>query len=62
MLISLGEYAKMKGKDSGNLRTKIKKGHFKSAKKIGNQWVIDSNEEWIDKRRKVLKEITNERI
>ncbi len=55
MLISLGEYAKMKNKDASCARKKAKKGDFKTAKKIGNQWVIESNEEWIDRRRKELK-------
>lgn len=56
MLISLGEYAKLKNKDKSRAIRKAQNGDFKTAKKIGNQWVVSSNEEWIDRRRKKEKE------
>lgn len=56
MLITLREYARLHNKDIRTTTHKAKTGGFKTAKKLGNQWVISSNEEWIDRRRKVIKE------
>ena len=50
MLISLVEYAKKYGKDPDNVRKKAAAGQFKTARKIGRNWVIDSEEPWQDKR------------
>lgn len=50
MLISLIEYAKKHGKDPDNVRKKAAAGCFKTARKIGRNWVIDSEEPWQDKR------------
>ncbi len=50
MLISLAEYAKIHGKDTANLRRKCINGEFKTARKIGRNWVIDSEEEYVDRR------------
>lgn len=50
MLISLIEYAKKHGKDPDNVRKKAAAGQFKTARKIGRNWVIDSEEPWQDKR------------
>ena len=50
MLISLAEYAQQHGKDAANLRRKCINGEFKKERKIGRNWVIDSEEEYIDRR------------
>ena len=50
MLISLIEYAEKHGKDRDNVRKKAAAGQFKTARKIGRNWVIDSEEPWQDKR------------
>lgn len=50
MLISLAEYAQQHGKDAANLRRKCINGEFKTARKIGRNWVIDSEEEYVDRR------------
>ncbi len=49
-LISLDEYAKMHGKKRESVRQKAKRGGFKTARKIGRNWVIDKNEQYIDRR------------
>lgn len=48
--ISLAEYAKMHGKDSSTVRQKVLRGGFKTARKIGRNWMIDKNEPYIDER------------
>ena len=46
MLISLAEYAQQHGKDAANLRRKCRSTvNFKTARKIGRNWAIDSEEE-----------------
>ena len=50
MLISLIEYAEKHGKDPDNVRKKAAAGRFNTARKIGRNWVIDSEEPWQDKR------------
>ena len=54
-LISLTEYAKRNGKDRGTVRQKAKRGGFKTAQKIGRNWVIDENELYQDLRIKTGK-------
>lgn len=53
-LISLGEWAKKNGIDPATARQRANRGAFETAKKIGNIWVIDENEELIDHRKKDL--------
>lgn len=52
MLISLAEYAKKNNKSQNAARDKANRGTFKTAQKIGRDWVIDSEEPWIDYRYK----------
>lgn len=52
MLISLVEYAKKHGKETSTARKKALRGCFQTAQKIGRDWVIDSEEPWIDYRYK----------
>ena len=55
-LISLAEYAKKHGITPDTVRQKILRGYLK-AFKIGRNWVIDSEEPYVDNRkRKVTKE------
>lgn len=49
-LISLTEYAKLHGKSPGTIRQKAQAGGFKTARKIGRNWVIDKNEPYTDNR------------
>lgn len=50
MLISLVEYAQQNGKDPANARQMALRNGFKTARKIGRNWVIDSEEVWPDRR------------
>ena len=51
-LISLAEYAELHGVTSGTVRQRANRGVFKTARKIGRNWVIDKNEPYIDNRKK----------
>lgn len=51
MLISLAEYAKKYNRSPDNVRQKILRGGFETARKIGRNWVIDSEEPFIDERK-----------
>lgn len=55
MLISLIEYAKLHGKSRKSAEAMAQRGGFKTAKKIGRNWVIDDKEEWPDRRVKTGK-------
>lgn len=50
MLISLAEYAQKHGRAADTVRQKALRGKFKTAQKIGRNWVIDSEEKYIDDR------------
>lgn len=43
-LISLPEYAAKIGRDKSNIAAKARRGDFKTAVKIGRNWLIDENE------------------
>ena len=47
-LISLAEYAQLHGKHRVSVAQKAKRGYFKTARKIGHAWVIDSDEPYED--------------
>lgn len=49
-LISLKEYAKLHGRTLVNMRAKAERGMFATARKIGRDWLIDSDEPFIDNR------------
>ena len=49
-LISLLEYAKIHKKSPVSVRQKAARGGFKTARKIGRNWVIDSDEPYTDNR------------
>lgn len=49
-LISLVEYAKLHGRDPATVRQRVLRGGFKTARKIGRNWVIDKNEPYEDNR------------
>lgn len=57
MLISLVEYARKSGKTEQAARVMARKGRFKTAQKIGRNWVIDDAELWPDNRIKTGKYI-----
>lgn len=50
MLISLVEYARQHDRDPATARQMAGRGGFKTARKIGRNWVIDSEEVWPDRR------------
>lgn len=52
MLISLLDYSLKVGRDVSRIRRKCIRGDFKTAQKIGRNWVIDSEEKYEDKRKK----------
>lgn len=51
-IISIADYAKMHGKSAISVQQKARRGGFKTAKKIGRNWVIDSEEPYEDHRKK----------
>lgn len=55
MLISLLDYSLKVGRDVSRIRRKCIRGDFKTAQKIGRNWVIDSEEKYEDKRKKEFK-------
>lgn len=56
MLVALSEYAKSQSRSSDTLRRMAENGLFKTAQKIGRNWVIDSNEVYPVKKRVKAKE------
>ena len=48
--ISLKEYAEKHGKHPVSVRQKAQRGGFKTAEKIGRDWLIDPDEPYIDER------------
>jgi len=50
MLISLTQYAENNNRDKSAARRLASKGKFKTAQKIGRNWVIDSDEIYPDGR------------
>lgn len=51
MLISLTEYAGKHGKSQVTARQTAQRGGFKTAQKIGRNWVIESEEPWPEDKR-----------
>ena len=49
-LISLAEYARQRGRRPDVARHMAQRGGFKTAVKIGRDWLIDPGEEWPDRR------------
>lgn len=49
-LISLTEYAKLNGVDPATVRQRAIRGAYRTARKIGRNWVIDKNEPHVDHR------------
>lgn len=50
VMIRLTEYAKMHGKSGDAMRIKANRGNFKTAKKYGREWFINSEEPLVDLR------------
>lgn len=50
MLISIGEYAQIHKKAAATVRQMAERGSFKTAQKIGRNWIIDSDEPYPDRR------------
>ena len=59
MLISLREYAKIHGIHQDTVRQNVLRGKYKTAHKIGRNWVIDSEEPHVDNRIKKEEKNTN---
>lgn len=55
MLISLAEYAQRNGRDPATARQMALRGGFKTAQKIGRNWLIDDREPYPDHRLKTGK-------
>ena len=49
-LITCKEYAEREGLSPTSVRHKCLRGGFKTAQKIGRDWLIDENEQNIDRR------------
>lgn len=58
--ISLAEYARINGIDPATVRQRASRGAYRSARKIGRNWVIDKNEPHVDHRFKPEKEAQRE--
>lgn len=54
MLVALADYARNLGKDPANARQMAGRGSFRTAVKIGRDWLIDPDEPWPDRRRKEM--------
>ena len=50
MLVSLAEYARNHGKDPATARQRAGRGCFKTAVKVGRDWLIEDTEPWNDGR------------
>lgn len=59
-LVDLKEYADMHGITRDTVKHNCQRGKYKTARKLGNQWVIDKNEPHIDNRVKSGKYIKKE--
>lgn len=49
-LISLAEYAKKNGRSARQIRRKAARGGYKTAVKMGRDWLINENEKNVDLR------------
>ena len=49
-MIPLAEYARRLEKGEDSARRIARTGGFKTAVKIGNTWLIDEDEPWVDRR------------
>lgn len=49
-LISLVEYAHRLGKSPIDMRRRAREGKFRTARKLGRDWVIDEDEPFVDLR------------
>ena len=49
-LISIKEYAERNGLQHDNVRHKCQRGTYRTAQKIGRDWLIDENEADVDRR------------
>lgn len=49
-LISLAEYARINGIDPATVRQRASRGAYRTARKIGRNWVIDKHEPHVDHR------------
>lgn len=58
MLIALSEYARNHNRSGDTLRRMAERGMFQTAQKIGRNWVVDSDERYPVKKRKITKPIT----
>lgn len=54
-MITISEYAKKYNKSPVTIRQSCQRGRFKTAKKVGRDWLIDENEPFVDKRIKTGK-------
>ena len=59
-LIPLTEYARNLGKSPDNARQLANRGAFKTAKKVGRDWMVNPSEKWPDRRLKSKDVFTKE--
>lgn len=52
-LITLKEYAEMHKRNPGTVRQKALRGNFKTAVKVGRDWLISKDEPYTDQRKKL---------
>jgi DNA (cytosine-5)-methyltransferase 1 len=55
MLLSLAEYARIHNKSGDTLRRMAERGIFRTARKMGRNWVVDSTEEYPVRKRALKK-------
>ena len=61
-LISIVEYAKINGINPVTMRQRCERGNYKTAHKLGRDWVIDKDERYEDNRVKSGKYRKNNEI
>ena len=55
--VSLAEWAEDHGLDPATCRQRAARGSFRTARKIGRNWIIDRDEPLVDHRKKSSKEL-----
>lgn len=50
MLVTIKQYAERNGLNSENVRHKCQRGSYRTAQKLGRDWLIDDQEPDVDRR------------
>lgn len=61
-MISLTDYARQHNKDESAVRRMAQNGRFRTAQKIGRNWIIDDKETYPPRRKRMGKILTNDEM